>query len=855
MTLPTLNLVEICWGRQQMNYADLSKHVWMLWDGDRSAVIGANFDSTSGISTGALCVALVHRNQKAQLIGICSIEPDPTRRNQLGMRIATSSLRAQDIVEILIFDGDSRFHPIKVFRLNQTLLEASGDRERICIYMKTAASDELGVSTAIFVTPDSFPVAEWDQLPSVWEMRAIVGPLEEVAAPTFQDIGPASMIVPGSRGTLHISPTAGYVSTNQGVFSLNHPSGIETEAAKARIRTVSIRISGDDENTLKDLRLIHARGLAQLQEKLKSTLGLSDADWQEINKIAFYAFIELAVSVVGSIEEGQFDPTQYEADIAAAKDNFADVVQNSVRQIILDPTHEGFDDYAVTIPKPEIGPIGVHENVGIPHVSVGDLLTIVDLRKRRIIVDGSPASDDGLATFEVGLEQITQTASSDPTVADMIRKMRHVAEDDDAENTSQDLDRNLEDWLARTGAPRDAGHLTPAFAEASRFYGDKTFASIEFWQEFVADPARAIAAWSLFRGHELARPTRHRNKAGSDLLSRCLSLFVPAHEFNWTTTEIDVQLRLLAEIWAVKNTDELVTSLQWLPDLAFDRSAHSLSDVGDALTRINSAESELGVRQKALGGCSATLRAILEKNTQKKLTAAEILSAATEAEQYQLEMAEIIRTIQATKKDDVSRNDPVGRADKGPAYEMLESMLTSGDATKADKAQTLLAQLDAANGGSDVQTVILELIVELYPDEKRPAHKELVQIISDAFEHNAPTAEKLIELERLTGSVVREMLLPEIVKKRDALKRQVDSLGLETPADKDLGRAILAGYAVYEMEREYQSCSEILASMQSSSDSYRALKKSLNSWPAGAELAVKLAQQSSAQRLDELRSR
>ncbi len=836
-----------------MNYADLSKHVWMLWDGARSAVIGANFDSTTGISTGALCVALVHRNQKAQLIGVCSIEPDPTRRNQLGMRIATSSVRAQDIVEILIFDGDSRFHPIKVLRLNQTLLEASGDRERICIYMKTAASDELSVSSAIFVTPDNFPVAEWDHLPSVWEMRAIVGPLDEVAASTFQDIGPASMIVPGALGTLHISPTAGYVSTNQGVFSTNLPSGIETEAAKARIRTVSIRISGDDENTLKDLRLIHARGLAQLQEQLKSTLGLSDADWQEIDKIAFYAFIELAVSVVGSVDEGQHDPMQYEADIASAKDNFADVVQNSVRQIILDPTHEGFDDYAVTIPKPEIGPMRVDETVGIPHVSVGDLLTIVDLRKRRIIVDGSPASDDGLATFEVGLERIAQTASSDPMVADMIRKMRHVAEDDDAENTSQDLDRNLEDWLVRTGAPRDAGHLTPAFAEASRFYGDKTFASIEFWREFVADPARAIAAWSLFRGHELARPTRQRTKAGSDLLSRCLSLVVPAHEFNWTASGVDVQLRLIAEIWALKNTDELVAALQWLPDLAFDRSVHTLSDVGDALTRIKSAQSELGVRQKALGGCSAALRAILENDTQKKLTAAEILSAAAEAEQHQLEMAEIMRTIHATKMDDASRNNPVSRTDKGPAYEMLEPMLTSSDATKAEKAQTLLAQLDAANGASDVQTVILELIAELYPDEKRPAHKELVQIISGAFGHSAPSAEKLIELERFTGSVVREMLLPEIVKKRDALKRQVASLGLETPADKDLGRAIIAGYAAYQMELEYQYCSEVLASMQTSSDCYRALKRSLNSWPAGAQWSVKLAQQFSAQRLDELR--
>ena len=838
-----------------MNYADLSKHVWMLWDGVRSAVIGANFDSTTGISTGALCVALVHRNQEAELIGVCSIEPDPTRGNQLGMRIATNSLRAQDIVEVLIFDGDSCFHPIKVLRLNQTLLEASSDRERICIYMKTAASEELSVSSAIFVTPDDFPVAEWDQLPSVWEMRAIVGPLDEVAAPAFQDIGPASMIVPGSRGTLHISPTAGYVSTNQGVFSPNHPSGIETEAAKARVRTVSIGISGDDENTIKDLRLIHARGLAQLQDQLKSSLGLSDADWQEINKIAYYAFIELAVSVVSSVDEGQYDPTRYEADIAAAKDNFADVVQNSVRQIILDPTHEGFDDYAVTIPEPEIGPMGFHETVGVPHVSVGDLLTIVDLRKRRIVVDGSPASDDGLATFEVGLEGLTQTASSDPLVADMIRKMRHVAEDDDAENTSQDLDRNLEDWLVRTGAPRDAGHLTPAFAEASRFYGDRTFASIDSWQEFVADPARAIAAWSLFRGHELARPTRQRTKAGADLLSRCLSLVVPAHEFNWTASGIDVQLRLLAEIWALKNTDELAAAMQWLSDLSFDRSAHTLSDVGDALTRINSAQSELGVRQKALGGCSAALRAILEKNTQKKLTATEILSAAIEAEQHQLEMAEIMRIIQATKKNDVSRSDSVIRTDKGPAYEMLESMLASVDPTKVEKAQTLLAQLDAANGGSDVQTLILELIAELYPDEKRPAHKELVQIISDAFGHNVPTAEKLIELQRFTGSVGREMLLPEIMEKRDALKRQVDSLGLEAPADKELGRAIVAGYAVYEMEREYQSCSEVLASMKPSSDRYRALKKSLNSWPAEAKHSVKLAQQSGAQRLDELRSK
>ena len=93
--------------------------------------------------------------------------------------------------------------------------------------------------------------------------------------------------------------------------------------------------------------------------------------------------------------------------------------------------------------------------------------------------------------------------------------------------------------------------------------------------------------------------------------------------------------------------------MQWLSDLSFDRSAHTLSDVGDALTRINSAQSELGVRQKALGGCSAALRAILEKNTQKKLTATEILSAAIEAEQHQLEMAEIMRIIQATKKNDV----------------------------------------------------------------------------------------------------------------------------------------------------------------------------------------------------------
>ncbi len=829
-----------------MNYADLSKQVWMLWDGARNAVIGANFDSTTGISTGALCVALVHRDQKTQLIGVCSIEPDPTRRSQLGMRFATSSLRAQDIVEILIFDGDSSFHPIKVLRLNQALLEATGDRERICIYMKTAANDEPNVSSATFVTPDDFPVAEWDQLPSVWEMRAIVGPLDELAAPTFQDIGPATMIVPGSRGTLHISPAAGYVSSNQGVFGPNHPSGIETEAAKARIRTVSIKISGDDENTLKDLRLIHARGLARLQEQLKSTLGLSDADWQEINRIAFYAFIELAASVVGSVDEGQYDPAQYEADIAAAKDNFADVVQNSVRQIILDPTHKGFDDFAVTIPKPEIGPMGVDETVGIPHVSVGDLLTIVDLRKRRIIVDGSPASDDGLATFEVGLERIMQTASSDPIVADMVRKMRHVAEDDDTQNKSQDLDRSLEDWLVRTGASRDAGHLVPAFAEVSRFYGGKTFASIDLWQEFMADPAQAIAAWSLFRGHKLARPTRHRSKAGSDLLSRGLSLVVPAHEFNWTATEINLQLRLIAEIWAQKDTDQLVAALQWLPDLAFNRSAHTLSNVGDALTRINSAQSELGVRRKALGGCSAALRAILENDAQKKFTAAEILSAATEVEQHQLEMAEIMRTIQAMKKDDASKNDPVGLNDKGPAYEMLEPMLTSGDAAKAEKAHTLLAQLDAANGAPDVQTVILELIAELYPDEKRPAHKELVEIMSDAFEHGAPTAEKLIELERITGSVSKEMLLPEIVKKRDALKSQVDSLGLETPSDKDLGRAIVAGYAVYEMEREYQSCSAVLASMQTSSDCYRNLKKSLNSWPAGAELAVRLSQQASA---------
>ncbi|GAB5447455.1 MAG: hypothetical protein Gyms2KO_23280 [Gymnodinialimonas sp.] len=766
------------------------------------------------------------------------------------MRIATSALRAQDIVEILIFDGDSRFHPIKVLRLNQALLEASGDRERICVYIKTTAGDEQNVSSAIFVTPDDFPVAEWDQLPSIWEMRAIVGPLDEVAAPTLQEIGPASKIVPGSRGTLHISPTAGYVSTNQGVFGPNHPSGIETEAAKARIRTVSIRVSADDENTLKDLRLIHARSLARLQEQLKATLGLSDADWQEINSIAFYTFIELAASLVGSLDGGQFDPTQYESDIAAAKDNFADVVQNSVRQIILDPTHEGFDDYAVTIPKPEIGPMGFDETIGIPHVSVGDLLTIVDLRKRRIIVDGSPASDDGLATFEVGLERIAQTASSDQMVADMIRKMRHVAEDDDAENASQDLDRSLEDWLVRTGAPRDAGHLTPAFAEASRFYGGKAFASIELWQEFVADPAQAIAAWSLFRGHELARPTCQRTKAGSDLLSRALSLVVPAHEFNWTAAEIDVQLRLIAEIWALKNTNELVAALQWLPDLAFERSAHTLSEVGDALTRINSAQSKLGVRRKALGGCSAALRAILENNTREKLTAAEILSAATEAEQHQLEMAEIMRTIQATKDDDASRSDTVGRTDKGPAYEMLEPMLTSGDAAKAEKAQTLLEQLDAANGAPDVQTVIVELIAELYPDEKRPAHKELLQIMSDAFEHDTPTTEKLIELERFTGSVVREMLLPEIVKKRDAIKRKVASLSLETPADKDLGRAIVAGYAVYEMEREYQSCSAILATMQTSSDCYRALKRSLNSWPADAELAVKLARKSSAQRLD-----
>jgi len=829
-----------------MNYAELSKHVWILWDGARSAAIGASFDSTTGISAGALCVALVHRNQSAQLIGICSIEPDPTRRDQLGMRIATSSLRPQDIVEILIFDGDNRFHPIKVFRLNQALLEASGDRERICIYIKAAASDELSTSSAFFVTPDSLPVSEWDQLPSVWEMRAIVGPLDQVPAPTFQDVGPASMIVPGSRGTLHINPTAGYVSTNQGVFSPNHPSGIETEAAKARIRTVSITISGDDENILNGLRLIHARGLARLQEQLKPTLGLTDADWQEINKIAFYSFIELAASVIGSLDEEQYDPTQYEAEIAAAKDNFADVVQNSVRQIILDPMHAGFDDYAVTIPKPEVGSLGVDETVGIPHVSVGDLLTIVDLRKRRIIVDGSPASDDGLATFEVGLERIEQTASSDPMVADMIRKLRHMAEDDNTDSTTQDLDRSLEGWLARTGAPRDAGHLTPAFAEAPRFYGENTFASIDSWQEFAADPAPAIAAWSLFSGHELARPTRHRTKAGSGLLSRVLRLVVPTHEFNWDSKEINIQLKLITEIWAMKKTDELVAALQWLPDLDFDRSTHTLADVGNALTRINSAQSELGVRQKALGGCSDTLRAILENDTQMKLAATEILSAADEAEQHQSEMAEIIRSIQATTRDDVPRTDSSDRTDKGQAYEMLELMLTSGDATKAEKAKTLLAQLDAANGARDLQTFVVELITELYPDEKRPAHKELVQIISNTFKQNAPTAEKLIELERFTGSVAREMLLPEIVKKRDALKRQVDSIGLETQADKDLGRALVAGYAVYEMEREYKSCSEVLASMQSSSDRYRALKRSLNSWPAGAELAVKLAQHSSA---------
>ena len=822
---------------------------WIIWDGQRSAVIGASLSLSLAEDQGLLIVALAHRSDGAsaldgggdatgkvtstEVVGLASAVAAPDDSGTSDVRLPVRLPENTLFLEVLAFDDNHSLEPVCVYRLQESLpANADGTSESLIFVPSDVVANGLDGAVVRYQSSNELPIEELNTGDFCWMSSFATAPYVSRAHHKLRDMGPATLRLPGPGDPIEVQPLRYRVHS----YGTTSQRSIEVLAARARVRSVGFVIEGNEAAPLSGLYAFHIHRQAQVREDWQSAFGFSEDKWDELSRIVMHALNERAKDELAAAGLNWKDYRQEMDDDIAS---YYRAITETVQQICLNPANErSFDPHAVELAQNKRN--ARQFQVYFPHAALHDWIVFCDVRKRGIRYGRDKFSQQGLAFFRVEPDGL---APKDPVSLGIESHIKRLYMSREARETGADsgaqlvLPEEWQAWLRSIGAQSDARRFVPLLADSSRVNGLAPFATAADWNDFTTDPAAHVGLRTVFPAQGAARSRRARSSPNDPLIRRVLLLGGKAIRIDGAM-DWHKELRLLVRLWREKRNPHAAFALERVSDVALDGGKHDLSKIATKLARLETLCARDGVLEN-LTGDAAEVAQILTGVIPGMVSVDRLTSTLEEAEEKK---ALVDATLSAFQREISGASFAVapakGMRSSNRAERMLSTLEEQSGAAEAEFAGLCREFLTKFNFNEWSQTYVVDMINEKFPDLEEPLDRRLEQMLTRMISDTAPDA-TLGALAPIAKSVRPEDWSEGARRAREELVAEVGAMALVMPRDQDVAEDLTYVAALQQMEQQFQFCTDTAARMAAAGDPRAAhVNRRLKVWPADADATV-----------------